>query len=254
MSQCTLVSQLELVSADIGAYRALQRYHYCEGALGPYCAIYALTRRAACCTFSEGIAGVIVYAPSPLNNAARDIATGGFFARCPKAEKLALLNAHVRRISRVIIEPRHRGLGLAVRLVRDTLPTVGATLIETSAAMGYLHPFFERAGMRAFAPSPDAMRDRLCQTLIAAGIDELLWIDPATAQERLDGLAGPLRDEVDQAMRLFVNRFGQRRAMPPGLERTAFVLNRLGPVPRYYAWLNPQRPVAGLSLCQPYCP
>ncbi|NLW83827.1 MAG: hypothetical protein GXY41_05410 [Phycisphaerae bacterium] len=271
MSPCTLTSQLQLIRADIRAYRALRRYHYCDGALGPYCAIYALVKEGVTALpgtvnsdhswvaalpggagndgeLTETVAGVIVYAPSPLNNAARDRATGGFFAMRPKAEKLALLNAHVRRISRVIIEPRYRGLGLAVRLVRDTLPLAGVAMVEASAAMGHLHPFFERAGMRAYRPAPDPARRQVERAFDEAGIDAALRIDPAAVHARMSRLPQKQYDRVENAVHLFLNRFGRRRTMPPGVERTAFVLNRLGVWPVYYTWRNPEQTVEGLDL------
>ena len=248
MIKCSITSQLELVKADITAYRALERYHYRDGALGPYCAIYALAERSLRRHTTGAAAGVIVYAPPPLNSAARDAATGGCFAGLSKAEKLARLNACVRRISRVIIEPRYRGLGLAARLVRDTLPLAGTALVEASASMGHWHPFFERAGMRAYVPGPDAARERLKTALLGAGIDAALWIDPAAVQARLETLTESQCESVEKAMRLFLNRFGRRRAMPAGLERTAFILNRLGRPPIYYAWVNPDRPATGLRL------
>jgi len=161
-----------------------------------------------------------------------------------------MLNACVRRISRVIVEPRYRGLGLGAMLVRDTLGQVGAAMVEATAVMGAVHPFFERAGMRAFAPVPDGAREHLQRVLAEAGIDESLWIDPPVVEAQLAGLAGRSREDVETAMRLFLNRFGRRRVMERGLERTAFILRYLGQMPRYYAWLNPDRHVPGLELGQ----
>ena len=250
MSECSVTSQLELVEADIGAYRALERFHYRDGGLGPTCAVYALAERCLRRRKTDDFAGVIVYGPAAMNSAARDAATGGYFAGHSKPDKLALLNGCVRRISRVIIEPRYRGLGLGVRLVRETLGQVGAAMVEAMAVMGQVHPFFERAGMRAFAPTPDAAREHLQRVLAEAGIDESLWIDPPAAEARLAGLAGRSREVVETAMRLFLNRFGRRRTMAQGLERTAFILSCLGEAPRYYAWLNPDRKVQGLELQQ----
>lgn len=245
MDVCSILSQAELVPAGIEAYRALERFHYRDGAPGPWCAIYAMV---VPCQKRDAIAGVIVYGPAAMNNAARDAATSGYFAGHSKVDKLALLNAHVRRISRVIVEPRWRGLGLGVRLVRETLALVGAAMVETTAAMGHVHPLFERAGMRPYAPRNDTTREQLRHALTAAAIDESLWADPSAVQARLDALTGPLRDRIEEAMRLFLNRFGRRRTMNPGLERTAYLLTRLSAAPMYYAWLNPDRPVPGLRL------
>ena len=61
-----------------------------------------------------------------------------------------LLNDEVRCISRVVVHPQYRGLGLAVRLVRATLDNPMTPVTEALAAMGKVHPFFERAGMTAY--------------------------------------------------------------------------------------------------------
>lgn len=64
-----------------------------------------------------------------------------------------MLNSELRCISRVVIDPRWRGLGLAVRLVRCALAEPTTIYTEALAAMGKVNPFFERAGMTAY-PRP----------------------------------------------------------------------------------------------------
>ncbi len=236
---CKVTSQLELVRADVTVYRQLERYHYRDGALGPFCAIYALAERCLRRQKTAAAAGVIVYAPASLNCAARDAATGGCFAGRSKADTLVLINRNVRRISRVIVEPRYRGLGLATQLVRDTLPLVGAAWVEALAAMGHLHPFFERAGMQAYRPAADPVREALQKALTEAGIGPSLWVEPSAAQRRLETLSAPARERIENAIQLFLNRFGRRRSMAAGHQRMAFVLNRLGAAPMYYAWHRP---------------
>ncbi|MCD6537013.1 hypothetical protein J7L18_00140 [Candidatus Bathyarchaeota archaeon] len=54
-------------------------------------------------------------------------------------------------ISRVIIHPKYRSVGLGSRLVRETLPLVGRKYIETMAVMARYNPFFEKAGMTRIA-------------------------------------------------------------------------------------------------------
>lgn len=244
MSECSVTAQLEFVKADIAAYRELARYHYRDGALGPYCAIYALAERCLRRRKTAAFAGVIVIAPAPLNCASRRRATGEFFAGRSKAQTLALLNANVRRISRVIVEPRYRGLGLGAQLVRQTLPQCDTALVEAVATMGAVHPFFERAGMRVYPTPPDPLRQCLLDMLADAGIDNRLWIDPPAAHRHLESLPACRRELLDATMRLFLNRFGRRRTLPDTTDRTAFILNRLCQTPTYYAWHNPNRPLA----------
>ena len=61
--------------------------------------------------------GVIVYARPALSLVARDRATGGRYrsAGLGRTSLAALLNREVRLVSRVVITPNWRGLGLASR-------------------------------------------------------------------------------------------------------------------------------------------
>jgi predicted GNAT family N-acyltransferase len=64
-----------------------------------------------------------------------------------KKTRLSLINKNVVCITRVIIDPRFRGLGLASRLVRETMGQMGRPIVESAAVMGHVNPFFEKAGM-----------------------------------------------------------------------------------------------------------
>jgi GNAT superfamily N-acetyltransferase len=64
-----------------------------------------------------------------------------------RKQRAKWLNAHVRTISRVVVHPQFRGVGLASELVRRILHECPTRYVETIAAMGKVHPFFEHAGM-----------------------------------------------------------------------------------------------------------
>ena len=80
----------------------------------------------------------------------RTLATKGAFRGLDRQTELELLNRHVRCIARVIVEPRFRGIGLAVRLVRETMPMLNVAIIEALGVMPRVNPFLERAGLRSF--------------------------------------------------------------------------------------------------------
>jgi len=61
--------------------------------------------------------------------------------------KTGLINEETARISRVVIHPKFRGIGLGEHLVRETLSRSGVRVIEALAVMAKYNPFFERAGM-----------------------------------------------------------------------------------------------------------
>ncbi len=185
-------------------------------------------------------AGVVLYTMPTPNCRLRDAATGGMFKGFDRATQLAMLNARLRCISRVIIDPRFRGLGLAGRLVRETMPLLDVPIIEARAVMGRFHPFFEQAGMQAWdGPAPPRCT-RLAAAFESAGITQRDLIDAQRTQGLLDALDEPRRSFVEREMALFLKCYGKRRNMPPGLQRTRFVLTRLMGPPVYYVWFNPR--------------
>ena len=102
----------------------------------------ALVERAV----SSPVACLAVSMPT-LNAAWRSVAWPGVFESNDQAERAHVVNVGLRCISRVIVDPRYRGLGLASRLVRAYLTDPITPMTEAVASMGRVCPFFVRAGM-----------------------------------------------------------------------------------------------------------
>ncbi|MFN0010376.1 MAG: GNAT family N-acetyltransferase [Phycisphaerales bacterium] len=139
-------------------YENLSPHHYRAARPGPVCRVLvALDRTAA------NVVGALVVSLPPLNGPWRT-----WLPPCSARERARLINTQVRVISRVIIDPRYRGMGLATRLVRAYLARPLTPRTEALAAMGTVCPFFERAGMTA-TPRPRSARDaRLLSALSLA--------------------------------------------------------------------------------------
>jgi hypothetical protein len=242
MEACTITLNLKIVPGTRADYESLSHYHYREPNMGPYAAIFALKGKFRTATKLETV-GVIVYSMPTAGAQMRDVATGGIFAGLDKSTRLKLINKNIRTISRVIIEPRFRSLGLAVRLVRETMPIVDVPFVEALAVMGRANPFFEKAGMTRYDAPPSANCVRLIEAFSTVGIDEQDLIDPGIIQRELDKLRtegrGQKADFVEEEMTRFLQSYGQRRLMQPGSERTRFILSKLTDRPVYYLWRNP---------------
>src|SRR5205085_372514 len=98
------------------------------------------------------VLGVLVRSLPQLCCQLRDLATGGRYRTLRRRDAAVVLNREVRTISRVVIDPRVRGLGLAVRLVRHALTHTSPAIhfTEALAAMGRVSPFFQHAGMTRY--------------------------------------------------------------------------------------------------------
>jgi hypothetical protein len=64
------------------------------------------------------------------------------------------LNEKLSIISRVVVHPKYRTIGLGVKLVRETLPLAGTPYVEMPAVMAKYNPFAEKAGMQKIAQQP----------------------------------------------------------------------------------------------------
>ncbi len=58
------------------------------------------------------------------------------------------MNKQLSIISRVVIHPKYRTIGLGAKLIRETLPLAGTSYVEMIAVMAKYNPFAEKAGMR----------------------------------------------------------------------------------------------------------
>ncbi len=61
---------------------------------------------------------------------------------------IAEANKQLSIISRVVIHPKYRTIGLGAKLIRETLPLAGTPYVELIAVMAKYSPFAEKAGMQ----------------------------------------------------------------------------------------------------------
>ncbi len=241
MHICSVHRELEIVSGDMSDYRALAAYHYREGRPAGIKAVYTVRPKRRPGSLGRRPAGVIVYAMPNPRIELRTLATHGVFQGLDRQTELQLLNRHVRCLARVIVEPRFRGIGLAVRLVRETMPKLNVPIIEALGIMPRVNPFLERAGMQCFEPRVPVEHVELIEALSTVGIEEEDLVDPKRVQQGLDRLGPAARAFVEARIQQFLKSHGSRRTLPDGPERTHYILGRLTHRPAYYIWFHPLR-------------
>jgi ABC-type lipoprotein export system ATPase subunit/GNAT superfamily N-acetyltransferase len=149
------------VAADLDA---LLPHHYLAGRPATRVGFLRAWDRA-----SDELAGVLVVSRPTLNGGWRNLAWPGRFTGRDRRAAARTLNRDLRCISRVIIDPRYRGLGLARRLVEHYLANPQTPATEAIAAVGEICPFFERAGMTPYPLPRHAADARLEDALESVG-------------------------------------------------------------------------------------
>jgi hypothetical protein len=243
MQSCSVCKKLKIVPGCYDDYKQLAHYHY-RGSRGPFTTIYTLKPEPALAGVQMYIGskpvGVIVYSTTIPELGLRNVATNNFYAGFDRSTRLALINRDIRRISRVIIEPRFRGLGLASRLVAETMPLMNVPIIEAMAVMGLVNPFFEKAGMKTYAAGVPTKNVRLIEALNMVGVEESELIDAEMVQRKLDKLDTDKTEFIELEMRHFLKSHSSCRYMQSGLRRMRYVLSKLTARPVYYIWFNPK--------------
>jgi len=160
---CSVTRDLHIEEGTMEDYMQLAEFHYRNPTTHPVLLkIFTLKR-------SDGTpVGVIMYTYPPINIFGRKETLGRTLSIREANEKIAT-------ISRVILHPKYRSIGLGERLVRETMPLVGRPYVEVMAVMAQYNPFFERAGMRRIAErSVDPSILRAVKTLESLGFKSYL--------------------------------------------------------------------------------
>lgn len=128
--------------------------------------------------------GALIVAFPPLNARWREEAWAGAYRSGGRRAVARRINRDLRIIARVVVDPRFRGAGVGVALVRAYLARPRTRRTEAVASMGAHCPIFERAGMRRVNTRP-VRRDRaLARALRRLGIRPDTLVDAAL----LDGV------------------------------------------------------------------
>jgi len=133
---CTVARGFGIEEGSMEDYKRLAEFHYRNPEThAPVLKIYVLRRE------DQEPVGVILYSWPPINCSGRRKALGTHLS-------IREVNEKVAAISRVILHPKYRSIGLGATLVKETMPLIGRPYVEAMAVMARYNSFFEKAGMR----------------------------------------------------------------------------------------------------------
>lgn len=181
----TLTDRLAFREGTLADFAALAHHHY-HPQPPPTCARVLTARHGV----NARTAGVLVVSMPVLNASWRELAFPGRYRTTDRRADALRLNTEVRTISRVVVEPRYRGLGIGVALVRRYLVAPLSPVTEAIAAMGTFSRFFEAAGMTPYPLEPTPRDLRLADAIASLGIDAWMLADPELIPARK--VASPL--------------------------------------------------------------
>ncbi|RLG04324.1 MAG: hypothetical protein DRN61_03250 [Thaumarchaeota archaeon] len=244
---CSILERIRIESGGYQDYKILAPFHYIGRSAGYVRKIF---RAVAQLDGRRELAGVIVYSHPYLDVSARSAAVQGLRDLRRILNKRAyakLIDESFSRISRVIVHPKYRGIGVGTMLVRETLGKAGTAYVEALAVMARYNPFFEKAGMRRIEYESRSMEviEKTLERLELLGVDPSLINSKTYLRRALAGMSRRRLREVADAVR----RIAQAKLMSPkiieGIERLeidsmADALSRVRAKPEYFIWRNPE--------------
>ena len=151
------IGNIEIHPGILRDYDLLGRYHYRGGRPATMAQVWRMDylSQSVVSRFlnqkptAETIAVLVVSYPS-LNCKGRREALPHINNLGDKRTTAKWINKNIRTISRVVVHPRWRSMGLAVQLVAHAIQHNSTRYLEALAVMGRVHPFFEKAGMQVY--------------------------------------------------------------------------------------------------------
>lgn len=189
-SECSLLQDVIVEAGTLDDWRCLCGFHYRGHNVGARRGIFVARLKG-------WLVGVIVYSYPPLNCSGRRSVL--------PAMSIKDLNKNLSIVSRVVVHPKYRSIGLGEKLIRESLPLIQTRWVELVAVMPRYNPFAERAGMRKVSEhGPSVQALRLAVVLKGLGFDLCLLGSQRYVAGRLDGLSS----EQVGALRTAFKKFG----------------------------------------------
>ena len=199
---CTATRGITVREGSKDDYHRLSHLHYRDSRVPIPLKFYAMERMG-------DLIGVIAYCYPPVNAGGRKKAVG----YRPRIEEL---NRDWAIISRVIIHPKYRTIGLGARLVRETLPLCGRRYVELIAVMAQYNPFAEHAGMKRIQESrPHPSVPEALEKLRLLRFNPVMMASEVYNRRRLEDLTENQVDEVREIL-LSVSTHYYKRLMSTG--------------------------------------
>lgn len=256
--QCSLLESATVARGSRTDWLAMKPLHYAAGDPATTHSIFTVRVDQL-----ESPAGVVVYSYPDLHSAARNLHTENRYRQVAGRRAANLLNREVVKLSRLVIAPQVRSIGLAHVLLSETIPVLGARYVECVTAMGRFSSFLERVGFEAV---PNTTHEIEAEWLDWCGREQppapayldgqklLDWIDGLSVRRRREG-----RRLIWSHYHHFVLHRRTRTARPKNVpnpddarwaEAADLAARRMIERPEYYI-VGPMDPATGLPETAP---
>lgn len=186
--RCDLLDAVTIAKGTTADWLKLKPLHYAAGNPATVHSVWSAFHPEI-----PGPAGVIVCSYPDLHSAARNLATDSKYQNVQDRRVATVLNREVVKVSRIVICPQLRGIGLAGSMLEHVVSSCGARYVECVTSMSRWTRFLERVGFREVPQTCHpieaelmdwASRERPPAGAHLDGSHLLQWIDHLSVRKR----------------------------------------------------------------------
>jgi len=239
-----ITNHLEIVKGDFSDYKKLKEYHYIKD--DPVCTRGIFKARCAD-LFAKAIPdplGVIVYAVPIGEWKARNLAVDNYFSRYKsKSDRQSAINRNISYVARIIVDPRFHKLGIASRLLKETMPLFNCHWLETMTPVDKYMSLFTRNGFKLFFQPTPPIYQEMQQALLRAKVTKQYWTEPEVTDTVTRALNKYESNLFDSACKKFLRNFHHHEGEKKGIERIRYILSKIRYPNAYYLYANEKVPL-----------
>jgi GNAT superfamily N-acetyltransferase len=204
-------------------YDRLERFHYRQSGIGA-------VRDVCTMRHKSDIIGAMILTYPHLALKGRNIYTNKKYSRMT-TENCKMINKEFSCISRVVIHPKYRGLGLSYHMIKYYFDNFADTkYVETLAVMSKYSPFFEKAGMTMVEVEEDRVRLNKIKRIEEYGFDIALISSSTYNKKIYDKLTPEKQQEFKELIKTILRGyggairklFGDKKSLEETIEKNLF--------------------------------
>lgn len=183
-TRCTIAEQVTIERGTPADYHRLAHLHYAAESPATYQSVWVARH-----PLDPNPAAVCVYSYPDLHSAARNLATTDEYIIHGSRKNAQRLNREVVRMSRIVVAPAYRGIGLAHRLLAESIAELDRRWIETTTAIGPYTTLFERLGFRCVPQTSGPTEAALFEWAETTQLDPLATLDHSRLTRHIERLS-----------------------------------------------------------------
>jgi len=184
MPECSILGELRYRSGTARDWARLKALHYAAGDPATVHSYHVLEWPG-----SGEPAAVAILSYPDLHSAARNLATDDAYRISGDRRSAQRMNREVRKLSRIVVTPELRGVGVAGRLIEHVMAESDARYIECSTAMGPYTGFLQRLGFREIPQTSGPAEARLLDWAVQQDAPADAPLDPEGFASWIDSLS-----------------------------------------------------------------